>query len=127
MSIIPDPKTDYKPEEFQNTSEKYHKKIDKLLRDRPDIAQRATELAAEQKILKTLRETKGFTQKELAEILEVSQAHVSKLEKQTSYRLNTLVKFIKATGGELQITAVYGDEKIPLPTNQLTNLNKEVA
>jgi len=116
MGIIPNPEIKFEPEDFKNTSENYQKKMDKLLEDHPEIAQRALELKAERQILKLLRKSRGLTQKEIAKTLKVTQAQISKLENQTNHRLDTLAKFIEATGGKLEITAIYDDQEIPLPT-----------
>jgi DNA-binding XRE family transcriptional regulator len=54
-----------------------------------------------------LRAARQFTQENLADILHVNQAAVSKLERRADMYVSTLAKFIKAMGGELEIRAVF--------------------
>lgn len=46
-----------------------------------------------------------MSQEELARILGVNQASVSKLERRTDMYIRTLRRFVEAMGGELEITA----------------------
>jgi transcriptional regulator with XRE-family HTH domain len=57
--------------------------------------------------LHELRKAQGLTQAQLAEALDVKQASISKIERQTDLYVSTLRRFIAACGGELQITAVF--------------------
>jgi transcriptional regulator with XRE-family HTH domain len=57
--------------------------------------------------LHELRKAQGLTQVQLAEALNVKQASISKIERQTDLYVSTLRRFINACGGELQITAVF--------------------
>lgn len=57
--------------------------------------------------LHELRKAQGLTQVQLAQMLEVKQASISKIERQTDLYVSTLRRFIAACGGELQITAVF--------------------
>jgi hypothetical protein len=56
--------------------------------------------------LDQLREALNMTQ-QLAQILEVNQAAISKRERRSDMYLSTLRKFIEAMGGELDIRAVF--------------------
>jgi predicted transcriptional regulator len=47
-------------------------------------------------------------------MLGVSQPRVSKLEHQVDARVSTLKAYVRALGGELEISAVFDDERIPL-------------
>lgn len=64
--------------------------------------------------LEELRASRKVTQDLLANMLGVSQARVSKLEGQNDARLSTLRAYVEALGGELEVNAVFGDERIPL-------------
>lgn len=55
--------------------------------------------------LNELREAMDITQEHLAKILRVKQAAVSKMERRTDMYVSTLGDFIRAMGGELEITA----------------------
>ena len=51
--------------------------------------------------LSQLRKARGLTQETMAELLGVSQAEVSKMERRTELYVGTLRKFIEAMNGEL--------------------------
>ena len=56
-----------------------------------------------------LRKARGLTQETMAELLGVSQAEVSKMERRTELYVGTLRKFIEAMNGELVIAARFAD------------------
>jgi predicted transcriptional regulator len=64
--------------------------------------------------LEDLRTRRQVTQQQVADVLGVSQARVSKLEYQGDARLSTLQAYIEALGGRLEVTAVFEKERIPL-------------
>ena len=53
-----------------------------------------------------------LNQTEVAEILSVTQAHVSKLERRGDMLLSTLTSYVEALGGELEISARFGDDRV---------------
>lgn len=59
--------------------------------------------------LSQLRKARGLTQETMAELLGVSQAEVSKMERRTELYVGTLRKFIEAMNGELVIAARFRD------------------
>ena len=61
-----------------------------------------------------LRKHRGVTQAQLAELLGVAQPNVSRLERATDPHLSTLVDFIEALGGRLELAAVFDDERIEI-------------
>lgn len=67
------------------------------------------ELAAHAVSLQELRRARAMTQTQLANALEVSQAQVSRIEKQADLLLSTLVSYVEAMGGELEIVARFPD------------------
>ena len=62
--------------------------------------------------LQELRQTRHLTQQELAEILRVNQAALSKMENQTDIRVSTLRKLLGAMGGKLKLVAEFPDGDI---------------
>jgi len=54
-----------------------------------------------------LRAARQMTQENLAEVLGIRQAAVSKMERQTDIYVSTLARFIEAMGGQLEIRAVF--------------------
>jgi len=78
--------------------------------------------------LQQLRNAREMTQTRLAELLEMDQGNVSKLEQRTDMYLSTLRSYVEALGGELEIRAVFpeGDVRIDL-LNKLSAQEKEPA
>jgi transcriptional regulator with XRE-family HTH domain len=64
--------------------------------------------------LAEVRRARALTQTQLAQALGVSQAQVSRIEKQSDLYLSTLASYIEAMGGELQLVAAFGDERVHL-------------
>ena len=62
--------------------------------------------------LQELRKTRHFTQQELADILDVNQAALSKMENQTDIRVSTLSKLLSAMGGSLKIVAEFPEGEV---------------
>lgn len=62
--------------------------------------------------LQELRKSRHFTQVELAQVLSVEQAAVSKLERREDMFVSTLRDYIKALGGELHMVASFPDAEI---------------
>lgn len=59
--------------------------------------------------LHELRQALGLSQKNLADVLNVQQPTIAKLEKRTDMYLSSLRSHIEAMGGELEIVARFPD------------------
>ena len=79
-----------------------------------DRANQITQALLAEMPLHELRQARHFSQEQLAGVLRVRQASISKLERGTDMYISTLRSYIKAMGGELEITARFpdGDVKI---------------
>lgn len=64
--------------------------------------------------LRALRESAGKTQEDLASLVSLSQAELSRFEKREDHLLSTLRRYVEALGGTLEICAVFGDRKVRL-------------
>jgi transcriptional regulator with XRE-family HTH domain len=64
--------------------------------------------------LADLRESLGVTQTQLANLLEVSQPNVSKLEHKGDVYLSTLSNYVAALGGRLELKAVFPGQSFDL-------------
>lgn len=62
--------------------------------------------------LDELRQARGLTQKELAEVLGVQQPSVARLEKRADMYLSTLRTHIEALGGELDVVARFPEGSV---------------
>jgi predicted transcriptional regulator len=68
--------------------------------------------------LAEVRRRAGLTQGELADLLEVTQANISRIEHQEDLYLSTLRGYVEALGGKLQLRAVFDDAVIDLELAQ---------
>ena len=80
-------------------------------RERVDV--RSQELLREM-ALADLRRAQARTQEELAKTLGVNQAWISRVERQTDMYLSTLRSYVEALGGELEVSARFGDTVVRL-------------
>jgi TRAP-type C4-dicarboxylate transport system substrate-binding protein len=90
---------------------------------RQAIKKRSAELIAEEATLRQLREARERSQVEVAKMLHINQAGVSKLERRTDMYLSTLRGFIEAMGGKLEIIARFPDQDVRI--TQFGSLNPE--
>lgn len=78
---------------------RYEAKVAEI--DRRQEAQRVS--------LAKLRRARELTQATLAEVLDMSQGDVSKIEHRQDLLVSTLRRFVEATGGRLEFVALYDD------------------
>ncbi|HEX5008599.1 MAG TPA: helix-turn-helix domain-containing protein [Hyphomonadaceae bacterium] len=71
-------------------------------------------LAEEASTLEQLRIALGVSQEQLAELLDVQQPAISKLERRNDMRVSTLRDLIEALGGELKLVAKFRDRTVDL-------------
>ena len=74
---------------------------------RKKISTRAKALVAKEMTLRDLRKALELTQTDISEKLHMNQEAVSRLERRSDLLLSTLVAYIKAMGGELNLTAKF--------------------
>jgi len=82
--------------------------------DLQDIDEEARTLLIEYELLRDLRVANTITQQQLADLMEVRQASISKLERQDDFLVSTLRRYVEALGGHLQIRAQFGDRAVVL-------------
>ena len=71
------------------------------------INKRAKELIAKEMTLRDLRKAMDLTQVDISSKLHMNQEAISRLERRSDLLLSTLVSYIKAMGGELNLTAKF--------------------
>ncbi len=76
---------------------------------REHILAEADRLQAEYLTLQMLRKAKKLTQAQLAEILNIQQVTVCKMEKRSDLLLSTLRSYVEAMGGKLSLTVEFPD------------------
>lgn len=89
------------------------------LRKKMSSERRAKNAAATQTMLAEmpiheLRRARQFSQEQLAELLEVKQGSVSKLERRADLYVSTLRRYIEAMGGDLELRANFPDGSVSI-------------
>jgi len=102
----------------------------KLLRNKmsPEAQKRVkakTLKMLEEMPLQELRQARSLTQEQMAKILRVKQASVSKLERRTDMYISTLRTYVKAMGGNLEIVARFPEGDVNIA--QFENLDKDTT
>ncbi|MGB7686155.1 MAG: XRE family transcriptional regulator, partial [Solirubrobacterales bacterium] len=64
--------------------------------------------------LNELRQQRGQTQAQLADLLGMTQANVSRIERSDNLYLSTLADYVDALGGHIEINAVFDDDVVSL-------------
>ena len=94
-------------------AENAHERFKALLETKPRAKARYDAVLAEinsrQATLRRLREARALTQSTVAELLDMDQSEVSRLERRSDMLLSTLKRFIAATRGEMHIVVTYPD------------------
>ena len=62
--------------------------------------------------LSEIRAARELTQEHLARLLRVKQASISKMERRADMYISTLRDFVRAMGGELEITARFPEGEV---------------
>lgn len=75
-------------------------------------AEARTQTMLAQMALQELRQSLHITQEQIAEMLNMNQAAVSKMENQHDMRVTTLFRFVRALGAELQLVARFPDKDV---------------
>lgn len=85
-------------------------KLSQLPQERQQKVQaRAANLIAEEMSLRDLRLARQVTQEKMAELLQIRQGSVSRLEKRSDLHLSTLRSVVQAMGGELRLVVEFPD------------------
>lgn len=74
---------------------------------RQKIQARAAQLIAQEMSLRDLRLARQLTQEKMAELLNIRQEGISRLEKRSDLHLSTLREVVKAMGGELRLVVEF--------------------
>lgn len=85
------------------------------------VKARAAQLIAEELTLRDVRKAANLTQERMAELLEIGQDSVSRLEKRSDLLLSTLRGYVEALGGRLRLLAEFPDR----PAVALSGLSGE--
>jgi DNA-binding transcriptional regulator YiaG len=91
----------------------------RVLRDRMTPERRARNEAATQALLAEmsideLRRDRAISQEDIAGILDINQAAVSKQVRRPDWHVSTLRRYIEAMGGQLELRANFPDRSVTL-------------
>ncbi len=64
--------------------------------------------------LRQLREDAGHTQVEMADLTELTQATLSRMERKQDNPIDSVRKYVAALGGEVEVVAVIGNKRVTL-------------
>jgi DNA-binding transcriptional regulator YiaG len=96
-------------------------KLASLPSDRQEtIKAHAQQLIAEEMSLQSLRQARQLTQVKVAELLNIRQENVSRIEKRADLLLSTLREYVNSMGGNLRLVAEFPDR----PPVELTGLGE---
>jgi transcriptional regulator with XRE-family HTH domain len=76
--------------------------------------QQRTQAMVEEIALQELRQALNLTQEQVANILNMNQAAVSKMEHQSDMYISTLQKLVSAMGGHLKLVASFPEREVVL-------------
>ena len=97
--------------------------VDKMSPQSRERIRKRTAAMHSEMALQELRQAMHLTQQELAELLKMNQAAISKLEHQSDMYVSTLRRFIAAMGGELRIIVHFPQGDIEI--NQFDDIRKQ--
>lgn len=91
---------------------KFKKIRESMAPERQERIRKRTEELLDELPLQELRQARALSQEELAEVLGLNQATISKLERRTDMYLSSLRRFVEAMGGDLEITANFPEGRV---------------
>lgn len=122
-SSIPDGADTFTDEDWDSATERVHATRDRVRDQNPKAAEAEEriyrEIAGRVHTLAAIRKARGLTQQQISAQLKISQAEVSRVERRSNLHLDTLARFIEATGGKLRITAVFDDNEVEVGIGDL--------
>ena len=91
---------------------KFKKIRESMAPERQERIRKRTRQLLDELPLQELRKARELSQEELAEVLGLNQATISKLERRTDMYLSSLRRFVEAMGGELEVTASFPEGRV---------------
>jgi len=97
---------------------------DKMSPEAQARAEAKARVMMEEMPLAELRQARKLSQEQIAVSLRIKQAAVSKLERRTDMYISTLRNFVKAMGGDLEITVRFPDGSVKI--NQFEEIDEHL-
>jgi DNA-binding Xre family transcriptional regulator len=82
---------------------------------------------AYERTLPELGKARADTQLRLAATLGITQSEVSRIERRAGIYLSTLQECVAALGGRLELTAAFGDDRLPISIGDIADLPADVT
>jgi transcriptional regulator with XRE-family HTH domain len=86
-------------------------------------AKAKADVMMQEMLLSELRQARKLSQEKIAASLKVKQAAISKLERRTDMYISTLRGFVKAMGGDLEITVRFPEGSVKI--NQFEEIDEQ--
>jgi len=86
----------------------------KMSRERRDKIERTTRNMLAEMPMHELRRARQLSQEQVADVLDIKQGSVSKLERRTDLYISTLRRYIEAMGGELTLQARFPEGSVTI-------------
>ena len=102
----------------------FHKLRDKMSPEAQAQAEAKALSMMKEMPLAELRQARKLSQEQIAALLKIKQAAVSKLERGTDMYISTLRNFLKAMGGDLEITVRFPDGSVKI--NQFEEIDEHL-
>ena len=122
-SAIPDGADTYTDEDWDSATDRIRSTRDWVLvenQSAADAEERTyAKISGRVQTLAAIRKARSLTQKQISAQLDISQAEVSRMERRGNLHLDTLARFIEATGGKLRITAIFEDTEVEVGIGDL--------
>ena len=87
---------------------------EKLTRSAVARAKARARAQVKEMTLQELRQGLEMTQVDAARAAEMTQSELSRLESRGDHRISTLRRYVEALGGRLEVTAVFGTQRVKL-------------
>jgi hypothetical protein len=91
---------------------KFRELLDAMPADRQQRIEKRFQKSLAAMPLDQIRKAQQMTQLQLAGILGVNQGEISKIEHRSDVCVSTLVEYVEALGGRLEIRAVFNDREV---------------
>ena len=115
--------------EYLDSTSRFNQKRDDLLSNNPKVKevhdQRTGEIRSVVTSLTAVRNARDLTQQQLADALGLTQGEISKIERRLNVTIQTLARFIEATGGTLELVANYASGPVRLDLKVLGTDDEE--
>jgi len=95
-------------------AKKFQNLRNKMSQERRDKIKRMTNDVLAEMPMHELRRARQLSQEQLADVLDIKQGSVSKLERRTDLYISTLRRYIEAMGGELTLQAHFPEGSVTI-------------